>query len=207
MIREVIPRVGAVRGAFVSWAPDGAVPEAALDPPVRALVAALNRTGWARTVFSCGGHPEEPDSVERGRRQAHVDVVVSDPARWRRLAGACGREARRAVRGLDGAGRSGARLRCVEGPLGDVPGWLRAAVEQHERSGGPAGPGRPAAAPAPWWRRLLDGARRGAPPAGAGRWHYRRLALEPAPYAMPPERCRRVLDAALAAAASAADRG
>jgi hypothetical protein len=82
-----------------------------LDPPIEPLVAAINRTGWALTVFSCAGHPEEPDSVARQRRQAHVDVVVSDEQRWRRFVDATRRRAPHGVR-------------VTEGPLGDVPAWL-----------------------------------------------------------------------------------
>jgi hypothetical protein len=173
-------------------------------------VEALNQTGWVRTVFSCGGHPEAPDSVQRGRRQAHVDVLVADLNRWRALAQRCRRDAQAAVRQLDLDVRP--RIRSAEGPLGPLPDWLRAAVEREVSASEGSGPGaaqaRPAAGSA-WCRllTLLDVTRRSVgPPRGAQplQWHYRRLVLEPAPYAMAPEVCRRVLDAALAAAVRAA---
>lgn len=87
---------------------------AVVDPPIRDLVAALSRSGWVTTVFSCAGHPEEPHSIRRGRRQAHLDVLVRDGERWRRFGGAL----RRAVR------RAGCSARVVEGGLGAPPFWL-----------------------------------------------------------------------------------
>jgi hypothetical protein len=220
---------------FVAWE---VLPAAALDPPVRALVAALNRTGWARTVFSCGGHPEEVDSVERERRQAHVDVVVSDLARWRRFVERVREQVRIAVGrlgtidGIAGAGEPVAGVRCIEGALGPIPPWLAAAVEGADRSaaerrarndatvshgwaaeGARPSPTEPAGAQnsprragestnaarvsaVPWWHRLFG--RLGRGPPGGPKWHYRRLVLEPVPYAaLPPDACRRVLDAAL----------
>ncbi|CAA9294413.1 MAG: hypothetical protein AVDCRST_MAG77-5041 [uncultured Chloroflexi bacterium] len=96
--------------------------EGALDPPIRPLVEALNATGWALTVFSCGGHPDEPDSVLRGRRQAHVDVVVSDLGRWRRAIAAMKRQLRRDVR-------------LTEGDLGQAPPWLQAHLPAHQLGG------------------------------------------------------------------------
>src|SRR4051812_33485240 len=79
---------GSIGTPFQPWE---ALNDEALDTPVRSLVRALNATGWVRTVFSCGGHPEEADSVSRGRRQAHVDVVTCEPARWREYVRACQR--------------------------------------------------------------------------------------------------------------------
>jgi hypothetical protein len=138
--------------SFVPWTDL----DSALDPPIFPLVTALNATRWARTVFSCGGHPEEVDSVKAGRRQAHVDLVVSDLGRWNSFVSAVKRAKPKAVR-------------AVEGNLGPVPAWLADALQ--------AG-------------------------AASDRWRYRRLVFEPAPYSMPPDECRAVLDAALAAALS-----
>lgn len=109
---------GSLHRPFTPWQ---ALSDDVLDVPVRALVQALNRSGWLRTAYSCGGHPDEPDAVARGRCQAHVDVLVRDPARWRRLADACRRDAPRAVQRL---GLPGVRLRCARGSLGKVPPWL-----------------------------------------------------------------------------------
>jgi hypothetical protein len=138
---------------FAPWEELTADPGAVLDSPVQPLVEALNATGWARTVFSCGGHPEEPDSISRGRRQAHLDVAVSNGAEWKRLTELARRTGDR-------------RLRVTDGGLGRVPEWLQ-------------------------------------PQLPEGKWDYRRLVFEPVPYAMPPEQCREVLDAALAAAVAA----
>ncbi len=179
---------------FVSWE-DLDAPQ--LDPAVRPLVGALNRTSWARTVFSCAGHPEGPDSVARGRRQAHVDVVVSDPTAWRAYVRRVKRAAPAAVRRLQ---IPGVRLRCAEGSLGPPPGWLQGALAG--LAAGPATPG-PGAAETPWWRRLLPPSLSVARRPPAGRWRYRRLVLEPVPYALAPDVCRRVLDTALAAALDA----
>jgi len=94
-----------------------------IDPPIRALVAALNRTGWARTVFSCSGHPEEPDSVVRGRCQAHLDLLIQDQSRWKHfintVRSACSRhvEQGKPVKGE-------LEVKVVEGPLGQVPDSL-----------------------------------------------------------------------------------
>jgi hypothetical protein len=161
-----------------------------LDPPVRPLVAALNRTGWVLTVFSCGGHPEEPDAHQWGRRQAHLDVLVreADRDRWQRFVDRCQQSAPAAVSCM----RAGAGLRCVEGSLGDVPPWLSAMLEQDvpdefPRSGVTTG---------------VDRTLR-----SRVRWQYRRLVFEPVPYGIPPERCRRVLDRALAAALAALHEG
>jgi hypothetical protein len=202
---------------FVPWS---ALDEAVLDAPVRPLVAALNRTGWARTVFSCGGHPEEPDSVAQGRRQAHVDVVVADLGAWHRFVERCRHEAPAAVQRQAPAG---VRLRVAEGSLGPLPAWLRAALAAE------AGAERPPPEPyppgqmhaehaprlpvaAPWWwdraalllaRRLArllrrHSSSRDGPPER--RWRFRRLVFEPVPYDAEPAACRRALDAALAAA-------
>lgn len=150
--------------------------EAVLDPPVRPLVAALNRTSWARTVFSCGGHPDEPDSVARGRRQAHVDVAVSDMVRWQRFVAECKRRLPRAVSirvdprhdRYDRHDRPVlVRLRCAEDSLGPVPEWLR-----------------PHLPPSP-------------------QWEYRRIVFEPAPYNVESDACRAALDVALGIAVQA----
>ena len=104
-----------------------------LDPPVRPLVAALNALPWAHTVFSCAGHPEEPDAGARGRRQAHVDVLVADAARWRafvrrvrRTAPAASAAAQQAPPGGPAPGAPGVGLRVVDGSLGPLrPGCGR----------------------------------------------------------------------------------
>jgi hypothetical protein len=168
-------------GAFIPWAilSAGSAGDASLDPPIRALVVALNATGWAHTVFSCAGHPDEPDSVQRGRRQAHVDALVSDLRRWRAFVRRCRPAARNAVRALR---VPQVRLHVGEGPLGRLPGWLR--DQTRDLSSPPP--------PAPW-RRLLAG-------ADETGWYYRRLVFEPVPYTLDVAACRRVLDAALAAA-------
>jgi len=90
----------------------------AVDPPIRPLVAALNHTGWARTVFSCGGHPEEPDSVVRGRRQAHIDLLIQDQPRWKRFTNAVRNACGRSVKPVTS-------IKVVEGSLGQVPDSLR----------------------------------------------------------------------------------
>lgn len=179
-----MPGDGQAQG-FVRW---DAVVASLLDAPVRPLVDALNRTSWVRTVFSCAGHPEESESVSRGRRQAHLDVLVADPARWRDFLRRVKRDAPAAVGRLGlpgrGAGALGmlaggpARLRCAEGSLGPLPDWLRAA--------------------------LASSATPGMSPAERA-WHYRRLVLEPVPYTLAPDVCRRVLDTALDAALGALD--
>ena len=107
----------AIGGGFVPWNTLAAQAPTDLDPPIRPLVEALNRTAWTRTVFSCGGHPEEPDSVAKGRRQAHVDLLVGDAARWRRVSAAVRRLGRR-------------HLRVTEGSIGPVPDWLRPHLSQ-----------------------------------------------------------------------------
>jgi hypothetical protein len=175
-------------------------------------VAALNRTNRVRTVFSCGGHPEEPESVQRGRRQAHVDVLVSDLKWWRTLTRRCGRDAQAAVRRLGLTGRS--RIRWAEGSLGPPPDWLLAAIESETsaREGAATTETRTQAGPGSAIRRLLAlfdvTGRRSAEEhllhARPVQWHYRRLVLEPVPYALPPDVCRQVLDTALGAAESAA---
>jgi hypothetical protein len=176
----------------------------ALDPPVRPLVAALNALPWAHTVFSCAGHPEEPDAGVRGRRQAHVDVLVADAARWRAFVrrvrrtapAAASAAAQQAPPGGPAPGAPGVGLRVVDGSLGPPPPWLRAALRgEHVRDGPRRG--------APAWQQLLPDFLTAAPDAGGRRWRYRRLVLEPVPYHLEPARCRVVLDAALDAARQA----
>jgi hypothetical protein len=190
------------------------VSPAELDPPIRGFVAALNRTDRVRTVFSCAGHPEEPDSVRRGRRQAHVDVLVSDLKWWRTLAQRCGRDAQAAVGRLGVTGRS--RIRWAEGSLGPPPDWLLAAIEREAPAAGGTESTqlRAQRAPGSVLRRLLalldvTGRRRAEEQpthAQPVQWRYRRLVLEPVPYAMPSDVCRQVLDAALGAAECAVRR-
>lgn len=135
---------------FLPW---NSLPDEALDPPIAPLVRALNQTTWACTIFSCAGHPEEPDSVKTGRRQAHIDLVISDDPRWRTFVAAV----KRATHGV----------RVAEGSLGPLPTWLTPQL----------------------------------PPTN--RWTYRRLVVEPTSYDLPPNECRRILDAALATALDA----
>jgi hypothetical protein len=186
-----------------------------IDPPIRPFVVALNQTGWARTVFSCAGHPDEPDSTARGRRQAHVDVVTCDLGRWLAFTRAVGQRLRTlgpldAVDAADGAGmpaeRAAARVRVrgVEGPLGDLPGWLRASLPAPAGPAStPPGSGGPEQARR-WLGQLVARGREllsSAP--GTGGWHYRRLVFEPVPYDAPPAACRHALDQALGAALAA----
>jgi hypothetical protein len=194
---------------FVPWE---ALPETggALDPPVRPLVVALNALPWAHTVFSCAGHPEEPDAGERGRRQAHVDVLVADVGRWRAFVRRVRLAAPAAVRavaaglvspaGIEAPPRSGVRagvgLRVADGSLGPPPPWLRAALRGE---GAWEGPRRGA----PGWQQLLPDALTAAPDAQGRRWRYRRLVLEPVPYHLEAPLCRAILDAALEAARQA----
>jgi hypothetical protein len=191
--------------------------EGALDPPVRPLVEALNRTGWSLTVFSCAGHPEEPDSVRKGRRQAHVDVVVSDERRWRAAVDAIKRRTRGDVR-------------LTEGTLGEPPPWLlphlptasedqrispvgqgptggaspcRPSLASEDQRISPVGQGlvpcptlaRQGTSPCPtgWWRRLFRRPGHGQ----SSVWTYRRLVFEPRPYDAPPETVRAALNVAL----------
>jgi hypothetical protein len=116
------PDLTAIGTPFLDWA---ALPDGALDAPIRPLVRALNDTGWVRTVFSCSGHPEESDSVARGRRQAHVDVATRDLRRWLQFYSRCESAALTAVRDLAAAG---ARLRVAEDTLGPLPPWLATAL-------------------------------------------------------------------------------
>jgi len=81
-----------------------------IDAPIRPLVESLNRATWAHTIFSCAGHPEEPDSIQTGRRQAHVDLLISDEPRWYAFIAAVKRTAR--------------GVRVTDGDLGDPPAWL-----------------------------------------------------------------------------------
>lgn len=109
---------------FQPWA---SLDDILIDAPIRPLVHALNATGWVRTVFSCAGHPEEPHSVAEGRRQAHVDVVTSDPRRWRDFAQRCRRDVPAAVERLSPKD-SAVRIRVAEGDLGPIPAWLKPAL-------------------------------------------------------------------------------
>src|SRR5436190_15677386 len=132
---------GSIGTPFQPW---DALDDAALDPPVRPLVRALNATEWVRTVFSCGGHPEEADSVSSGRRQAHVDVVTREPARWREFVRVCKHlvPVRAYVRRPDGKGPRHVNPIVREGSLGLPPEWLRPhlpPVPQHRRTS--------------WWQR------------------------------------------------------
>jgi hypothetical protein len=114
---EAVP-AGAVGTPFRRWE---TLPDDALDAPIRPLVRALNATGWVRTVFSCGGHPEEHDSVARGRRQAHVDVATSDYRRWLQFTS---RSESAALAAAARVAAGGARLRVAEDTLGPIPSWL-----------------------------------------------------------------------------------
>jgi hypothetical protein len=195
----VVGGSASVRPGFVPWE---TLEDEALDAPIRPLVGALNCTGWVHTVFSCAGHPEEPDAGPRGRRQAHVDVLVADPARWRAFVGRVRGAAPAAVRALGlSAGSRGAEgraggevaVRVAEGSLGAPPGWLRAALRGEDVSG------RDRRRP-PLWQQLLPDALTAAPGPDGRRWRYRRLVLEPVPYDLAPDPCRGVLDATLGAA-------
>lgn len=186
--------ISSAHGGFRPWGQlaDGSALE--LDAPIRPLVQALNALDGIKTVFSCGGHPEQPDSAARGRRQAHVDVVVRDLEAWRRFARRCRRDAPAAVRAL---GLAGVSLRVEEGELGPLPEWLKAVLEHEAPAHAPdAGERRVPRAPW-WWRRLVQ---LGVLPE---RWRYRRLVFEPRPYTMDPQWCRQALDAALQAATRA----
>ncbi len=206
-----------VGGGFVPWLPAGTPGTAPgtgipvsllgddlLDPPVRPLVEAFNRTGWARTVFSCGGHPEESDAVARGRRQAHVDVVVSDRHQWAAWVRHVKRAVPEAIRRFadqDGPGRDGTRIRIAEGGLGPLPTWLAEALAPHTPGGIPE--------PGPFIRRLAHLAtllRLPWLPDAPTPWRYRRLVLEPVPYGMDADKCRRVLDVAIDAATECLER-
>ena len=100
------------------WSALEADPEL-LDAPIRPLVEALNRTGWARTIFSCAGHPEEPDSIKKGRRQAHIDLLVNDLPTWQKFVA----QVKHTARGV----------RVTEGSLGAVPTWLDTKDAWHYR--------------------------------------------------------------------------
>ena len=188
-----------MRGGFVPWqdradraAP---IPDDALDPPIRPLVAAINATAWARTVFSCAGHPEETDAVATGRRQAHVDVIVRDARSWKAWTRAVRHEAPAAVTRTVATGtarRDTPRLRVAEGGLGPLPEWLADAL--------PFDPGDAATAPGPVTAALAAVATRLRLPWVPGvptPWRYRRLVLEPVPYALEAGACRALLDTAI----------
>ena len=113
---------GAIGTPFLRWE---SLPDDALDASIRPLVRALNETGWVRTVFSCGGHPEEHDSVARGRRQAHVDVATSDLRRWLHFTS---RSESAALAAAARVAAGGARLRVAEDTLGSLPSWLVSAL-------------------------------------------------------------------------------
>ena len=122
---------------YRSWAQLEADPDL-VDAPIRPLVEALNATDWARTVFSCAGHPEEPDSVKRGRRQAHIDLLVNDLPQWQRF-----------IRSIPGV----PAVKVTEGSLGALPPWLRE-VKWLGVHGSAASPGGSRAAP--WmYRRIV----------------------------------------------------
>ena len=93
---------------YRTWPELAADPEL-LDEPIRPLIGALNATGWALTVFSCAGHPDEPDSTPKGRRQAHVDLVVNDLGHWQSFV--------KSIPRTPG-------IRVTEGALGPLPPWL-----------------------------------------------------------------------------------
>src|SRR5688500_6252086 len=103
---------------FQVWTRLDADPDV-LDPPIRPLVQALNQTTWARTIFSCAGHPEEPDSIKKGRRQAHVDLLISDRHTWNALITTI----KRTVQGV----------RITEAPLGPIPHWLTPSLPPRPR--------------------------------------------------------------------------
>src|SRR5688572_27250434 len=154
---------------FQVWSALEADPDL-LDPPIRPLVTALNQTTWARTIFSCAGHPEEPDSIQTGRRQAHIDLLISDLPRWHHFVATLKRSTK--------------RVRITEAPLGPIPPWLASHLPPPAVAGAaPAGPAKPAIqlgvqgnnrAPAQRERRALGGGGQGA--ASPGRqsltWHY-----------------------------------
>ena len=198
----------AMRGGFVPWQgrPEASapVPADALDPPIRPLVAAINATGWARTVFSCAGHPEEPDAIATGRRQAHVDVIVRDARAWKAWTRTVRREAPAAVAramATNGSRRDTPRLRVAEGGLGPLPKWLADAVGTDPRDATPA-PGPITAALAAVATRLRLPWVPGAPTP----WRYRRLVLEPVPYALEAATCRALLTTAIDAATACLER-
>ena len=198
----------AMRGGFVPWQgrPDepAPVPAVALDPPIRPLVAAINATDWARTVFSCAGHPEEPDAVATGRRQAHVDVIVRDARAWKVWTRAVRREAPAAVAramATNGSRRDTPHLRVAEGGLGPLPEWLADALNTDPRDAAPT-PGPITAALAVVATRL----RLPWVPGSPTPWRYRRLVLEPVPYALDAEACRALLDTAIEAATACFER-
>jgi hypothetical protein len=192
----------AMRGGFVPWRslPDASapVPSESLDPPIRPLVDAINATGWARTVFSCGGHPEEPDAITTGRRQAHVDVIVRDARAWKTWVRHVRREAPAAVARAMArtiARRDPPRLRVAEGGLGPLPEWLAEVLGNDPRDAAHA-PGPITVALATVANRL----RLPWVPSVPTPWRYRRLVLEPVPYALDAEPCRALLDVAIGVA-------
>src|SRR5687767_1214194 len=152
-----------------------------LDAPIRPLVHALNQTGWAHTIFSCAGHPEEPDSIKTGRRQAHIDLIVNDLPLWQTYIRSIPRPP---------------NLRLTEASLGPLPTWL----VDHQGFGGSAGgsgDGQSPAGPHEVGQNQLGVQGSAASPGRQSlSWHYRRLVFEPAPYDMAPERCRQILDTA-----------
>ena len=168
-----------VAGAFVPWQALAAPGAHTLDPPIRPLVEALNRTTWARTVFSCAGHPEEPDSIKKGRRQAHVDLLVNNLPCWQRY--------------VTSVRESASGVRVTEGSLGPPPTWLGPQL--------PSDPGLGGAAPDGGQTRLGGLGERSVPQRYEQ--YYRRLVIEPKPYDMASDLCRQTLDAALAKAVSA----
>ena len=177
---------------FAPWDELAADPGAVLDAPVRPLVEALNATGCARTVFSCGGHPEEPDSIARGRRQAHVDVAVCDPGRWWDFVRTCKDHMPARIYLRDQTSRHVSPT-CVEGSLGSIPDWLLSEL--------PASPPVPKTWARSRWQELYRWMRGEPDPAKPG-WHYRRVMFR-VMFDPPPEAVRAGLDAALAAAVTA----
>jgi hypothetical protein len=195
-------RTPAKRGGFVLWCdgPDthAPVPDDALDPPIRPLVAAINATGWARTVFSCAGHPEEPDAVATGRRQAHVDVIVRDARAWKAWTRAVRREAPAAVANAmatNGPRRDTPRLRVAEGGLGPLPEWLADTLVPDGIDAA-----RPPGCVVITLAEVATRLRLPWVPGVPTPWRYRRLVLEPVPYALEAGACRALLDVTINAA-------
>jgi hypothetical protein len=201
-------RTPAKRGGFVLWCdgPDthAPVPDDALDPPIRPLVAAINAMGWARTVFSCAGHPDEPDAVATGRRQAHVDAIVRDPQAWKAWVRAVRREAPDAVARMmatNAARPNPPRLRVAEGGLGPLPEWLADTLVPDGIDAA-----RPPGCVVITLAEVATRLRLPWVPGAPTPWRYRRIVLEPVPYALEATACRALLDAAIGAATACLER-